>query len=120
MDEEGWDFCVRVCVFERRCASFGTWLRLHKTSGDRGENWTGITVPQCRVPVTHGETLPVLKESDKDARCTGGAGGDGGRDNSPISQKKSFSHFFTWHIIERWDWPSNCIETHHSHMTPMK
>lgn len=42
--------------------------------GTGGENWTGITVSQRHVLVTHRETLPVLKESEKDVRCTGGPG----------------------------------------------
>ena len=58
IDEEGWDF---LCVYECGCASFGLWIIFHKSSGHRGENWTGITASQCCVPVTHRETLPVLK-----------------------------------------------------------
>ena len=66
--------CVCLCVCKGRCASYGAGLRFHKSSGDRGENWTGITVSQRRVPATHGETLPVLTECEKEARRTGGPG----------------------------------------------
>lgn len=52
---------------------FGNWLIFHKCSRDAGENWTGISAPQCRDPVTHRETLPVPKESEEDVGCERGA-----------------------------------------------
>lgn len=55
-------FCVSVC--ECGCVSFGPWLIFHKLSGDKGENWTGITASQQRVPASHRETLPVLLERE--------------------------------------------------------
>lgn len=53
-------FCVSLCECGR--VSHGPWLIFHKSPGDEGENWAGITASQQRVPATHGETLPVLKE----------------------------------------------------------
>ena len=66
---------------------FWTRLRFHKSSGDRGENWTGITVSQRRVPVTHREMLPVLKESEKGCEMHRRARGDDERDNALLSLK---------------------------------
>ena len=65
---------VSVCVYECGCASFGPWLIFHKSSGDRGENWTSIIASQRRVPVTHRETLPVLKECERDRDVQEGQG----------------------------------------------
>lgn len=85
-----------VCAYVREsgCASFGPRLIFLKSSGDRGENWTGITASQRRVPVTHGETLPALRE---DARGYRRARGDDERD---ITLLERF-HFSDDTLLER-------------------
>lgn len=73
IDEEEWDFFLWVCVRVDVCL-LDPRLWCHKPSGDRGENWTGITASRRRVAVTHRETLPLLTEAEKDVRGTGRPG----------------------------------------------